>query len=220
MNYSDKLAAVTQLNAQLENENVQAILITLRQLKKIDMTLDILRKTGVDKTVNKLRKHEGVAVEAKPIVAEWKTLLRKREYRVTSFSVLDENDEGAPRSKKRKSSKSIEGGAVDDQTQDRPPIKMTLKLLPQVKAPGSFQSNTLSRKNFRRTPNNNTELNPVHTEKKHPSKSQPSNIRSVKCNNIYSGQQQVRGIIFLISILIRFQFPKTKNKLLLMRHQM
>jgi len=36
MNYSDKHTAVTQLNARLENENdVQAILITLRQLKRL-----------------------------------------------------------------------------------------------------------------------------------------------------------------------------------------
>ncbi|XP_030628106.1 elongin A, like [Chanos chanos] len=69
---------VLRLKHQLEaSSEAEAVLKTLKKLKELDITLDILAETGIGKVVNSFRKHADAGELAKTLVSQWKKLVPK-----------------------------------------------------------------------------------------------------------------------------------------------
>ncbi|XP_066530699.1 elongin-A isoform X2 [Hoplias malabaricus] len=72
----DLLESVEKLQSRLSyNQEPRKLLKTLKRLRELPMTVDILVETGVGKTVNSLRKHDIAGEAAKSLVAKWKKLV-------------------------------------------------------------------------------------------------------------------------------------------------
>ncbi|XP_055083015.1 elongin A, like isoform X2 [Periophthalmus magnuspinnatus] len=75
---SDVVNKIIRYKLQLTNTDEAAkILKTLKKLKDLEVTLDVLAETGIGKTVNSLRRHELAGDLAKSIVKDWKKLVPK-----------------------------------------------------------------------------------------------------------------------------------------------
>ncbi|KAM9838699.1 elongin-A [Aulostomus maculatus] len=81
----DLLETVDRLQSRLlESPEPRKLLKTLKRLRELPMTVDILVETGVGKTVNSFRKHEVAADVAKSLVAKWKKLVPQSADRPTN----------------------------------------------------------------------------------------------------------------------------------------
>ncbi|XP_014895198.1 elongin-A isoform X2 [Poecilia latipinna] len=70
------LETVERLQSRIQdNPEPRKLLKTLKRLGEVQMTVDILVRTGVGKTVNSFRKHDDVGELAKSLVAKWKKLV-------------------------------------------------------------------------------------------------------------------------------------------------
>ncbi|MEQ2232932.1 hypothetical protein ILYODFUR_016559 [Ilyodon furcidens] len=70
------LETVERLQTRIQdNPEPRKLLKTLRKLGEVPMTVDILVRTGVGKTVNSFRKHGDAGDLAKSLVAKWKKLV-------------------------------------------------------------------------------------------------------------------------------------------------
>ncbi|KAK7930771.1 hypothetical protein WMY93_007166 [Mugilogobius chulae] len=75
---SDVVNKIIRYKLQLRNtEETAKILKTLKKLKSLEITLDVLAETGIGKTVNSLRRHELAGDLAKSLVRDWKRLVPK-----------------------------------------------------------------------------------------------------------------------------------------------
>ncbi|XP_020776770.1 elongin A, like isoform X2 [Boleophthalmus pectinirostris] len=75
---SDVVNKIIRYKLQLTNTDEAAkILKTLKKLKGLEVTLDVLAETGIGKTVNSLRRHELAGDLAKSLVKDWKKLVPK-----------------------------------------------------------------------------------------------------------------------------------------------
>lgn len=77
-NSSDVVNKIMRYKLQLTNtEEAAKILKTLKKLKDLEITLDVLAETGIGKAVNTLRRHELAGDLAKSLVRNWKKLVPK-----------------------------------------------------------------------------------------------------------------------------------------------
>ncbi|XP_072292574.1 elongin A, like [Eucyclogobius newberryi] len=75
---SDVANKIMRYKLQLTNTQEAAkILKTLKKLKDLEITLDVLAETGIGKAVNSLRRHELAGDLAKSLVKDWKKLVPK-----------------------------------------------------------------------------------------------------------------------------------------------
>ncbi|XP_038151977.1 elongin-A [Cyprinodon tularosa] len=81
------LETVERLQSRIQdNPEPRKLLKTLRRLGEVPMTVDILVRTGVGKTVNSFRKHEDAGDLAKSLVAKWKKLVPQTADRPNSYT--------------------------------------------------------------------------------------------------------------------------------------
>ncbi|XP_028316666.1 elongin-A [Gouania willdenowi] len=79
------METVKRLQSRLrDNPESRKLLKTLKRLRDVPMTVDILVETGVGKTVNSYRKHEAVGEAAKSLVTKWKKLVPQTADRANS----------------------------------------------------------------------------------------------------------------------------------------
>ncbi|KAM4725839.1 elongin-A [Anableps anableps] len=80
------LETVERLQSRIQdNPEPRKLLKTLRRLGDVPMTVEILVRTGVGKTVNSFRKHDDAGDLAKSLVAKWKKLVPQTADRPNSY---------------------------------------------------------------------------------------------------------------------------------------
>ncbi|KFQ27832.1 Transcription elongation factor B polypeptide 3, partial [Mesitornis unicolor] len=102
------------------------IMKTLKVLQDLDISLDILRETGIGKTVNGLRKHATAGKVAKTLVKQWKKLVptgNKRERKQNT----EKDETKSSVSKKIKPSKKSKASVQASISSNGAPISKKLK---------------------------------------------------------------------------------------------
>ncbi|KAL4640898.1 transcription elongation factor B polypeptide 3-like [Arapaima gigas] len=80
---AETLNKVLRFKLKLQSADVGTVLKTLKKLKELDITLDLLAETGIGKTVNSFRKHSEAGELARTLVQQWKKLVPKESSSVT-----------------------------------------------------------------------------------------------------------------------------------------